>query len=135
MQKVFSRVLIKDKNHNILVIQHSNNRWYFPGGKMEIGETPLACAIREVKEEIDVDVHHLTEIFQGDFTFEKVKWRGYFYFADSVSGIPTINEVEKIKDLRFINNLNSVDLGVELSNLLNQLSTSYVIQTKPTSWK
>jgi len=32
------------------------NFWEFPGGKIEQGETPEAAIIREVKEEVNIDV-------------------------------------------------------------------------------
>lgn len=35
MSKSFSRVLIKDKNHRLLMVQDRKGEWNFPGGKLE----------------------------------------------------------------------------------------------------
>lgn len=134
MQNVFTRVLIKDEDNNILVIQDRANLWNFPGGKMELGEIPFECAKREVKEEIGLSVHKLTEVYQGNFRFDNIQWQGYFYFAESVSGIPSMNELNKIKGIRFVNSAEKVDFPVELSEIIEVIFENNLIYGKTTTW-
>ena len=53
--------LIVNMQEQVLVAQRSNKmsmplKWEFPGGKIEPNESPNACLIREIKEELDIDV-------------------------------------------------------------------------------
>ncbi len=38
------------------------NFWEFPGGKIETGETPEACAVREAAEEIDLHIRPIEKL-------------------------------------------------------------------------
>lgn len=134
MEKVFSRVLIKDEDHHMLVIQDRANISNFPGGKQELGETPVECAKREIQEEIGLSIHQLTEVFQGDFYFGHTKWKGYFYFAESVSGIPSMNEMDKIKGIRFVNSKEKINFPIELSAAIETVLTSNLVHDKITKW-
>jgi 8-oxo-dGTP diphosphatase len=36
--------------------KHGAHKWEFPGGKLEADEDPRSCLVREVKEELDVEI-------------------------------------------------------------------------------
>jgi 8-oxo-dGTP diphosphatase len=49
------------KNDKILVTQRSERmklplKWEFPGGKLEFGESETDCVIREVREELGIEI-------------------------------------------------------------------------------
>lgn len=134
MQKVFTRVLIKNEEDSILVVQDRENIWNFPGGKQELGETPVECAKREVQEEIGLRVHKLIEVYQGEFYFGNIQWKGYFYFAESVSGIPSMNEIDKIKGILFVNSNDKVEFPVQLSDVIEKIFKNNLVYDKRTIW-
>ena len=44
------------ENDKVLLIKQIQGNWGFPKGHMEVGETEVETAIREVKEETNLDV-------------------------------------------------------------------------------
>jgi 8-oxo-dGTP diphosphatase len=59
------------------------------GGKLEKGETPLQCAIREVKEESNLDIQDIK--FKGHLLFPNFDgigndWQVFLYRADAFTG-------------------------------------------------
>lgn len=58
MKPEFSRVFIKDDLSDILVLKDRKRKgiWNIPGGKQEINETPVDCAIRELREELALEI-------------------------------------------------------------------------------
>ena len=59
-----------------LLLKNERDEWELPGGKLEPGETPEACVVREIKEEVGVDVRigpildtWVYEVFKGVYVF------------------------------------------------------------------
>ena len=48
--------VFNEKGEVLLQRRADSNKWGFPGGAIEIGETPQMAAVREVKEETGLDV-------------------------------------------------------------------------------
>ena len=61
-----------------------------PGGKVEAGESPVACAVRETREEIGITV--VAPVLCGTFKFvdlQAPQWLGYVYLARWFAGLPS----------------------------------------------
>ena len=61
MKRVRVACAIIQKGDKILVTQRSETmkmplKWEFPGGKLEIGESEEECIIREIKEELNIEI-------------------------------------------------------------------------------
>ena len=48
--------IIYNNSNEVLVVKHTAGHWDFPKGHMEIGENEYQTAIREVKEETNIDI-------------------------------------------------------------------------------
>jgi len=59
MLRVACAIIIQ--NHKVLAVQRGANmkmagKWEFPGGKLEQGETPSQCIVREILEELSMNI-------------------------------------------------------------------------------
>lgn len=64
--------VIKDENGKILITKRNSQKsqgglWEFPGGKIESNETKEKAIIREIKEELDIDIQ--VESYLSDNVF------------------------------------------------------------------
>ncbi len=71
--------------------------WEFPGGKMEVGETPQAALVREIKEEldIDIDVGRLVQTVECDYP--KFHLTMHCFFCTIIAGEVVLKEHDAAK--------------------------------------
>ena len=68
--------------------------WEFPGGKIEAGETPEEALVREIKEELDMEItvgEYLTTV-EYDYPAFHLVMR--CYWCTIVNGTPVLKDVE-----------------------------------------
>ncbi len=65
---------------------HLGHLWEFPGGKLEVGETPQDCIIRECKEEIGLEIRPLHLYREVEHCYPEVSVHLYFFICQIISG-------------------------------------------------
>lgn len=83
---VGSNVIIQNENDEFLLQKRANDYWGLPGGLMELGESLEETAIREVKEETNLDVQtvKLINTFSGKEYFFTLKNKDQIYVVTSL---------------------------------------------------
>ncbi len=86
------------RNGKVLLLHRKNRReWGIPGGKIELNESGEACAVREIKEELGIDI----KIKRFICVAEKLKphWVLLTYEGEIIRGVPKIMEPEEHEKL------------------------------------
>ena len=75
----------------ILAVQRSENmklplKWEFPGGKINDGETEQECIIREIKEELNIDIELGKRLNPSKFDYPNISIELIPYTAKYIKG-------------------------------------------------
>jgi 8-oxo-dGTP diphosphatase len=125
MKIIAAIILENDKGEFLLYLRDNKpdipfpDHWDLIGGHVEEGETPEEALIREVKEEIDIDLKDYTfykkyECLTGD-AYENIKYIYYGKINLPIEEITLLEGVrsqyfsrEEIPDIKFANILKSI---------------------------
>lgn len=96
-----------DPDHRVLIAKRPEGKamaglWEFPGGKVEPGETPETCLIRELREELGLDTEEscLAPLTFASHSYEDFHLLMPLYVCRVWNGIPKPKEGQTLKWVR-----------------------------------
>jgi len=80
--------------------EHLSLKWEFPGGKIEMGESPEQCIVREIWEELDLEIGIISEgpEIQHEYSGAIILMKSFR--CQILDGIITLNEHENFTWLK-----------------------------------
>ena len=104
---IVASIAIIDANDQILIAKRPNKKhlsgfWEFPGGKVEKGESPENALVREVKEELNIDINNkcIAPLTFSEFNYENFHLLLLLYVCRRWEGEPMSMEKNQIKWVR-----------------------------------
>ena len=99
MKEVTAAIIIHD--HQVLIAQRGPGqnlagKWEFPGGKIEAGESPEACLVREIKEELDIEIEVVDFFAESRYRYEAGEIRLLAFTAKWIDGALKAKEHSQI---------------------------------------
>ena len=85
--------IIRNENNEIFITRraadaHMANKLEFPGGKIEMGETPERAVVRELQEEVGITPQHFYLFEKLEYEFPDRHITLWFWLVESWEGEP-----------------------------------------------
>jgi len=131
--------LIFNKNDEVFITRrgpkarNEAGKWDFPGGSVNFGERCEDAAVREIKEEfnIDIEITEFLEVVDHIITKENQHWVSPTFIAKYIGGEPKIMEPDKCTAFKWVklNKINPHKLTIASSK--NYQTYCHKYGTKP----
>jgi 8-oxo-dGTP diphosphatase len=94
--------ILRDGEGSVLITERLEDGplhglWEFPGGKIDPDEEPAAALVRELREEIGVEVTALAELVRVEHEYPDRHVAIHFFLIDSWRGNPESREGQRLK--------------------------------------
>ena len=112
MKKIEVSSAIIIKGTEIFITQRGydefKDKWEFPGGKLEKGESPEDCIVREIKEELDADIRIIKYLSTIEYSYPTFHLIMHNFICELKSSHMSLLEHEAAKFVD-VNELDSID--------------------------
>jgi len=107
--------IIRNEEDEVLVVQRGEAtdhpfKWEFPGGKVKEGESEEECIIREIKEELSIDIVICTHQTDVEYDYGEKHILLIPFVCDTLDELPVLSEHVAYKWLKH-SNLKDVDFS------------------------
>ena len=93
--------VLKDKEKFLIAKRGDNqsfpSKWEFPGGKVEEGESFKSALLREIKEELNVNINVLKKIASEKVEVNNIIISIHYFYAEIISGAVELVEHSDFK--------------------------------------
>ena len=129
--KLAGAVILTNERKLLLIHRNSKTRiqWELPGGKVEKDEECEAAAIRELKEELGVDINIIKYLGCDNSNEDNTILEYHWYLASIIEGRPKLME-EKFDELKYFSKNELIkrnDLSSNMKVLIKKIDIYNII--------
>lgn len=120
-EKSCGAIVVDDEK--VLLVKHNAGHWDFPKGHVEEGETEIETAIREVKEETNIDIKIEKENkYISEYSPKENVMKTVIYFIGEKVGGEDKPQIEEVSDVEW------VDVNKAVERITHQRSKEIMMQ-------
>ncbi len=120
-EKSCGAIVIEDGK--VLLVKHNAGHWDFPKGHVEEGETEFETAIREVKEETNIDIKiEKQNRYISEYSPKEDVMKTVIYFLGEKIGGEDKPQIEEVSDVEW------VDVNKAVERITHQRSKDIMMQ-------